>query len=134
MEVKKAISQEDIRRGDPPRGGGGGRYSRGGDEYGRGPYDSYGRHRDYPPVQAGTCVCVCVCVCACVCVCVVLRGRITLLQHEYCINCDFPRCGEYLEGRIMKHTENSSNSLFLDRNGNSTNQFLSISITTSTGE
>ena len=34
----------------------------------------------------------------------------------------------------MKHTENSSNSLFLDRNGNSTNQFLSISITTSTGE
>ena len=39
MEIKKAVPQEDMRRHpEPYRGGGGGRYPRGGDSYGRDPY------------------------------------------------------------------------------------------------
>ena len=57
MEVKKAVSQDDIRRSDSYRGGGGGRFSRGGDSYGRDPYGrSAGGYRDYPPSMGGVCV------------------------------------------------------------------------------
>ena len=59
MEVKKAVPQEDMRRNDSYRGGGGsggGRYPRGGDSYGRDPYAAYGRAMGGYGGMGGECV------------------------------------------------------------------------------